>query len=85
MCEVPEAHMKIASNPEVLEQFVSILHSPSFTCWDGQLAMNAFVGIAHNAEVHCYMATPSVITGVIDACRVQRDIGSDSLDILLLQ
>ena len=85
MCEIPEAHIKIASNPEVLEQFISVAQSPSFTCWCGQMAMNAFVCFAHNAEVHPYLAEPDVVIGVMDTCIVHSDHGSDPLEVVLLQ
>ena len=52
MCEIPEAHLKIASRIDVLEQFVSIAHSPSYNTWWAQLVVSASVCFAHNSEVH---------------------------------
>ena len=47
MCE---DHLKIASRIDVLEQFVSIAHSPSYNTWWAQLAVSAFVCFVQNSE-----------------------------------
>ena len=85
MCEVPEAHRKIGSNPEVLEQFIRVAQSPSYTCWCAQLSINAFVCLAHDVVIHPNLASPDVINGLMDACSLRRTIESESMELLLLE
>ena len=84
MCEIPEAHLKIASRTDVLEQFVSIAHSPSYNTWWAQLAVSAFVCFAHNSEVHQQLASEGVLVGVIDTCKMWKNMGIETADELLL-
>ena len=85
MCEIPEAHLKIASRIDVLEQFVSIAHSPSYNTWWAQLAVSAFVCFAHNSEVHQQLASEEVLVGVIDTCKMWKNMGIETADELLLE
>ena len=85
MCEIPEAHLKIASRTDVLEQFVSIAHSPSYNTWWAQLAVSAFVCFAHNSEVHRQLASEGVLVGVIDTCKMWKNMGIETADELLLE
>ena len=84
MCEIPEAHLKIASRTDVLEQFVSIAHSPSYNTWWAQLAVSAFVCFAHTSEVHRQLASEGVLVGVIDTCKMWKNMGIETADELLL-
>ena len=84
MCEIPEAHLKIAFRTNVLEQFVSIAHSPSYNTWWVQLTMSAFVCFAHNSEVHRQLVSEGVLVGVTDTCKVWKNIGIETADELLL-
>ena len=85
MCEIPEAHVKIASQPNILEQFISIAHSPSYSSWWAQLVVSAFICFAHNAEVHQQLTSEEVLEGVVDTCAVWRNRGTETLDVLLLE
>ena len=84
MCEIPEAPLKIAFHTDVLEQFVSIAHSPSYNTWWAQLAVSAFVCFAHTSEVHRQLASEGVLVGVIDTCKMWKNMGIETADELLL-
>ena len=85
MCEVPEAHRKIGSNPEALEQFICVAQFPTDACWRAVLSVCAFVCFAHEVEIHPHLASPGVITGLITACHLLRNLGSEPMEILLIE
>lgn len=84
MCEVTEAHIQIASNLEVLEQFICIALSPSYDCWWAQLVASAFVCFAHTVEIHQFLTSPDVINGLLDASQF-LSTKSSLYDSLLLE
>ena len=85
MSEVPEGPCRICSSPEVLEQFLCIAQSPSYTCWSAQNSICLFACLAHDAAIHPYLASADIISGVIDACSLHRDLGSEPMDVLLME
>lgn len=84
MCELHESNLKIGSNPEALEQFISIAYF-TISPWCAQAPLNLFACLSHTREVHPYLASNSVVDGILDVCEYRSKLGDSTMDLLLLR
>lgn len=84
MCELHESNLKIGSNPDALEQFISIAYF-TLSPWCAQAPLNLFVCLSHTREVHPYLASNSVVGGILDVCEYRSKLGDSTMDLLLLR
>ena len=77
----------MCSNDEIVEQLVSIMHSPSFTIQQVQGVMCMFACCVQSADTHQWLSKDSTLLGVIDTVRFRKEnIGdNDPTDLMVLQ
>ena len=85
MCELHETNVKIGTNPEALEQFICIAHSSHYDIWHAQVTMNMFASLSHTREAHPYLASESVVDGLMNVCEYRSEVGDTRMDVLLLR
>lgn len=86
LCEVTEAHSKIAENQEVLERYLWAAHSKVFEPWFSQLAVSVFVCLAQSPQTHPFVSPVDIVERLMDTCRIRSEQPqSDESDVLLLE
>ena len=86
MCELRESNLRIGSNPDALEQFISIAYfTNQMSPWCAQAPLNLFACLSNTREVHPYLASDSVVGGILDVCEYRSKLGDSTMDLLLLK
>lgn len=75
----------IGGDMEVVEQLICIVHSPSFSARQAQMALCILVCCLSSVQVHKRMEQSSILDGVMDACKVRRNMGAEESELKLLR
>lgn len=87
MSELPEVHMTIAEQPDVLHQLICISHSPSVRIMSSILVATVYLCLAATPETHKHTANVGVF-GLMEVCVRESNIKGDQerdMDTLLLR
>lgn len=88
MSELPECHMEIVSNADVLHQLTCISLTPSVRIMSAQLVATLFLCVAYTPSTHFHICQPDLIRRLLEACEMNRVFGREEdkqLDTLMLR
>ena len=88
LSELPECHMEIVCNEDVVDQLTCISLTPSVRIMSAQLVATLFLCVAYTPTTHPYISQPDFIRRLLKACDMDRVFGSNEnkqLDTLMLR
>ena len=88
MSELPECHLAIVVNDDVLQQLTCISLTPSVRIMSAQLVATLFLCVAYTPSTHSYICRSDLIRRLLAACEMNRVFGRDEdkeLDVLMLR
>lgn len=74
LAELPECQLQISSNRRVLDQLRAVLLTPTYTTVTSQVVMGGLVCLAYNPQAHTHLLNEELISCVMEACFINRDI-----------
>ena len=72
LAELPECRVQIASNEQLLQQFMGAMLTPSYIYIVSLVTAAGLLCLAYSSETHHHLAKPHIIDGIMEACMMQR-------------
>ena len=88
LSELPECHMEIVNDGNVLHQLTCISLTPSVRIMSAQLVATLFLCVASTPSTHSYICQPNLVRRLLAACEMSRVFSRDEdehLDTLMLR
>lgn len=72
LAELPECRLQLASNRDVVDQFIAIMLTPTYKYIASLVTVAGLLCLSYSPETHVHLARREVISGAMVACRVRR-------------
>ena len=73
LAELPQYRVLLASNQQLMLQFIHIMHSPAYNYHTCLVTLAGMVCLTYSRETHQYLCRPEIIDGVLETCKQRRE------------